>query len=175
MYQSREGTEIKRVNEYISIEDGCSTSDLETIQTLLGYLPPALFEAFREENGQIIIVSDLKGDCIGSTEITDEGITIYMKDGYEFDVLMHEFGHVYLHFNPEQMNDTFKELYEIESKSLVNAYYGDSPYYYSDETEFFAQAFQTVLVMGGHDTQEAAPKTFSYMTELITSMFNQNK
>lgn len=171
MYQSREDAQIVQVNEYLYMEQGCSDSEVEKIQTLLGYLPQSLFEDFRNENGRVILVSDLKDNCIGSTEINDEGITVYIKNEYVFDALIHEFGHVYLHFHP--MEDEFKELYETEAKSLVNSYYGDCPYYYSDETEYFAQAFQTVLVMGGYDTQEAAPKTFSYMSGLIKDMFNE--
>ena len=68
------------------------------------------------------------------------------------------------------MEDDFREIYKTEAKSLVNAYYGDSSYYYSNEVEYFAQAFQTVVCMRGYDTQDAAPKTFSYMNDLIKSM-----
>ena len=165
MYQSRKDVEIVQINEYLYMEQGCFDSEVEKVQTLLGYLPQSLFEDFRNENGKVILVSDLEDNCIGSTEISDEGITIYIKNEYVFDALIHEFGHVYLQFYP--MEDEFKKIYETEAKSLVNAYYGDSPYYYSNEVEYFAQAFQTVVCMRGYDTQDAAPQTFSYMNDLI--------
>lgn len=47
-------------------------------------------------------------------------------------------------------------------------------YYTDDEDEYFALAFQTVIVMSGYDTQEAAPKTFHYINNLISHLsYNQ--
>lgn len=169
MYQCRKDIQIKQVNEYLYIEEDCSKEELEQAQSLLGYVPTSLFEDFRSENGKVILVSNLKDNCIGSTEINEKGITIYIKRDYAFDALLHEFGHVYLHFHP--MEEDFKELYKTEAKSLVKSYYGDCPYYYSDEIEYFAQSFQTVLIMRGYDTQDAAPKTFSYMIDLIKELY----
>ena len=168
MYESRKDTQIVQVDEYLYMEQGCSDTEIEMIQTLLGYLPQSFLKEFEQKNGKVILVSDLKGNCIGHTEIDKNSITIYINDNYAFDALIHEFGHVYLHFHP--MEDDFREIYKTEAKSLVNAYYGDSPYYYSNEVESFAQAFQTVVCMRGYDTQDAAPKTFSYMNDLIKSM-----
>lgn len=171
MYQSKKDKVINQHNEYLYVESGCSEEEIEKIVGLVGCLPKKFFNDFIKDNGKIILVSDLKGDCVGSTEVDSESIKIYIKDGFVFDALIHEFGHVYLHYNP--MEDTFNELYKTEAKSLVNAYYGDCPYYYKDKEEYFAQAFQTVFIMSGNDTQEAAPNTFRYMTELIQSMFSE--
>ena len=140
-------TQVVQVDEYLYMEQSCSDTEIETIQTLLGYLPQSLLEDFEHKNGKVILVSNLKGDYIGQTEIKKNSITIYIKDKNAFNSLIHEFGHVYLHFYP--MEDEFKEIYKTEAKSLVNAYYGDSPYYYSNEVEYFAQAFQTVVCMRG--------------------------
>lgn len=169
MYQSNKDKEINKYNEYLYIETGCSEEEANEIIELVGYLPPAFFNDFIKDNGKIVLVSELKGSCIGSTEIDSKEIRIYIKDGYVFDALIHEFGHVYLHYNP--LEDEFTELYETEAKSLVNAYYGDAPYYYTDKVEYFAQAFQTVFVMGGNDTQDVAPNTFKYMSDLINEMY----
>lgn len=171
MHQYRKDSEIEPINEYLYCEKGCSDDEIEEILTLIGYLPPSLLDKFKQENGTIILVSDLKGGCIGSTEIEPDNITIYIQDGYVFHALIHEFGHIYLHFHP--MEEEFKELFKTEAKSLITAYYGDSPYYYNNEKEYFAQAFQTVLCMGGHDTQKAAPDTFCYMSRLIGEMFDE--
>lgn len=166
--------ELTQINDYLYVESDVSDEEIETAQTLVGYLPPSLFQDFRNVNGRVIIVSDLKGDTVGRTEISrNDDITIYIKNEYSFDALLHEFGHVYLHNHPEAMNEEFKKLYETEAKSLVTAYYGDSPYYYEDENEYFAQAFQTVLCMRGYDTQEAAPDTFNYMIDIFQNLFNE--
>lgn len=172
MYQSRKDVSIVKVNNYLYKEEDCSDTEVEKIKETLGYLPKSFLKDFKDKGGKIILVSDLKGDCVGSTEINKDSIVVYIEDGYVFNSLIHEFGHVYLHFNP--MEEDFKEIYEAEAKSLVEAYYGvGESYAYSNEVEYFAQAFQTVLCMGGHDTQNAAPKTFSYMTDLITEMFKR--
>lgn len=160
--------EITQVTNHIYMEDGCSDSEVEKIQQLTGYLPQTLIDKFSSENGKVILVNEVKGKCIGSTEINNEGITIYIQSGYVFDALIHEFGHVYLHFYGLQ--DDFKEVFETEANSLVKAYYGDGSYYTEDEVEYFAQAFQTVICMSGYDTQEAAPKTFSYINNLMKEM-----
>lgn len=160
--------EIRQVQDYIYMEDGCSDSELEKIQQLVGYLPPVLMDKFLSENGRVILVNELKGNSIGNTEITKDSITIYIRNEYVFDALMHEFGHVYLHFYG--MDDEFEDIWKTEAKSLVKAYYGDGSYYSEDEVEYFAQAFQTVICMSGYDTQEAAPKTFSYINGLMSQM-----
>ena len=153
------------------MESGCSNAEVETIQRFIGYLPKPFLKEFKARNGRVILVSDIRGNYCGLTKITNNSIKIYIEDGYTSDCILHEFGHVFDNFYP--IGDDFKEIYETEAKSLVNAYYGDCPYFYSNETEYFAHAFQTVIYARGYDIQDVAPKTFSYVMSLIEKRFGK--
>lgn len=172
-YQSCKGSQIEHVQGFIYKEKSCSDKEVKLLKTLTDGLPKVLMNKFKDKHGKVIIVKDLKGDCVGDTNITRNNITVYIKEGYVFDILIHEFGHIYLHYNP--MDKEFEDIYKTEAKSLVKAYYGDEPYYYTDKTEFYAQAFQTVYCMRGKDTQKAAPKTFKYMTNVLNHLYDSDK
>lgn len=167
---------LTQISDCIYSEVEVSEEELAVTEDLMSRLPQSLMNEFLEHNGKVIIVDDLDGDIVGKTLVSMKGdMTIYIESGFEFDALLHEFGHVYLHLYPKAMNQRFRNIYEQEAKSLVTAYYGDAPYYYKDKTEYFAQAFQTVLYLGGNDIQEAAPATFNFMSALINDMFNEKE
>ena len=49
MYESRKDTQIVQVDEYLYMEQGCSDTEIEMIQTLLGYLPQSFLKDFEQK------------------------------------------------------------------------------------------------------------------------------
>lgn len=163
--------ETEHVEGIIYKEVGCPGKDVPEIKRLMGYLPPALLDKFQSKGGTIVIVNDLPGKIIGRTESTDDSIVVYIEEGYAFQSFLHEFGHVYLDFYA--LGEDFNKIFTEEAELLVKAYYGiDECNATVDEIEYFAQAFQTVVYLG-EDTQEAAPKTFDYISGLVSDMVSE--
>ena len=167
-------SQYKQANEYVYCDKDVSDSVIDEVNGLMNQVPNKLAETFKEHNGKVVVTSNLEDKNIGKTIIDEKtrDVTIYIQPNDIDYSLLHEFGHVYLDYNDID-EDEFNSIFKEEAKSLVTAYYGDEgnvDYYYNDETEYFAEAFQTVLAMGGHDTLNSAPKTFEYMTSIITDL-----
>lgn len=158
---------IQQLNDYLYIEEGCSLDEAELTEEFINALPDSFWNDFRNDNGTIYILKNIPIDnVIGRTELKTN--TIYIKDGYVFFALAHEFFHYYLHNNP--IND-FTDIYEEEAKDFIEAYYGeDSEYYYNDEEEYLCQLFQTVFVIGREDKLGVAPKSWNFMVDIIDAM-----
>lgn len=159
--------DIQQLNDYLYIEQGCSLDEAELTETFINALPSSLWEDFISSDGEIYILKEIPEDnVIGRTELKTN--TIYIKDGYVLDALAHEFFHFYLSKNP--VSD-FTKIYKTESKALIEAYYGEgNDYYFSNETEYLCQLFQTVFVIGREDKLGVAPQSWSYMVNIIDGM-----
>lgn len=168
-------SQYKQVNEYVCCDKDVSNDVINSVNELMNKVPYKLADTFKEHNGKVVVTSNLENKNIGKTIIDDKtkDVIIYIQPKNIDYSLLHEFGHVYLAYNNID-KDEFHSIFKEEAKSLVTAYYGEEgnvDYYYDDETEYFAQAFQTVLMLGGHDTLNSAPKTFDYMTSIITDLY----
>ena len=159
--------DIQQLNDYLYIEEGCSLDEAELTEKFINALPDSFWNDFRNDNGTIYILKNIPIESvIGRTELKTN--TIYIKDGYVFYALAHEFFHYYLHNN--SIND-FTDIYKEEAKDFIEAYYGeDSEYYYNDEEEYLCQLFQTVFVIGREDKLGVAPKSWNFMVDVIDAM-----
>lgn len=156
----------QQVTEHVYAENNLNT---DIVQHYIDILPECLKQHFTGDGDwKVYVVSSLPDNVKGQTVIEDK--SVYIVSGYEFDLLLHEFAHVYLHENP--LGSEFEKIYEEEALQMIEAYWGTaSEYHYSNSIEYYCTAWNIVFTLGGNDTMDVAPKTFSYFTELFNKLY----
>ena len=158
-----------KVTDHIYIEEGLNRESADTIQQYIDILPQCIKQYFIDEGDwKVCVVNSLPNMIKGQTVIEEK--CVYIVSGYEYDLLLHEFAHIYLHKNP--FDGDFEEIYKQEAKAMIEAYYGmDSEYHYSNSTEFYCTAWNIVYMMQGNDQFGVAPKTFDYFSTLFNELY----
>lgn len=158
-----------QVSDHIYIEEGLSKENADTIQQYIDILPQCLKQYFISEGDwSVYLVTSLPDKIKGQTIIEEK--RVYIVSGYEFDCLLHEFAHIYLHENP--YNEDFIDIYNAEAQVMIEAYYGmESEYHYSNPVEFYCTAWNIVYMMQGNDEFGIAPKTFDYFSSLFNEIY----
>lgn len=158
-----------QVYDHIYIEEGLNKESADVIRQYIDILPQCIKQHFiGEGDWKVYVVTSLPDKIKGQTVIEDK--CIYIVSGYEFDILLHEFAHIYLHENP--YSEDFVDIYNTEAKAMIEAYYGtDSEYHYSNPTEFYCSAWNIVYMMQGNDEYGVAPKTFAYFSTLFNKLY----
>lgn len=162
--------EYIQITKHIYIEEGIDKNKADIVQQYIDILPECIKQYFTgNEIGKVYVVSSLDGDVKGHCEYDTKEIWIVAD--YEFDCLLHEFAHIYLH--QKGVSADFVDIYNEEAKSMIEAYWGtSSEYHYSNPEEFYCTAWNIVFTMQGTDKLDVAPKTFAYFSDLFDELYS---
>lgn len=159
----------EKVDSYIYADGAVSDDEITLAESYVEALPSELLSYFTDNNWKVVITSDIDNKVIGRTIPSEKVVLI--KEGYVFQALWHEFGHMYLMQHP--YDSSFDNLYEEEGRTLITEFYGEADvnYWLEDETEYWCQAFQTVRV-ANEQVSGVAPKTYAYFADIFNQLYS---
>lgn len=162
-----------QAEEYNPTKVTTNKSTEEILLEMWSYVPVDIIESFIEDGWQVKLVEDcgeLYGDELGMRQIqavTDSRCKTIFINNNEADIrssLIHEVGH-YVDWKLKIISNSteFNRVYELERKQFRYTTQGNSTWYaVSTSIEYFAEAFQQVI-LNGSGLACGCPDTYGFV------------